>query len=78
MALYKYGNLLTQSTGDAFDAVYTPGTIAPFSGIYRCTNCGDEDACNQGNPLPPQNHRQHNPRLGAIQWKLLVYSQQQP
>ncbi len=59
MALYKYGDKLVRSDSDAFDAVLTPGTIAVNSGIYRCTGCGDEDACNKGNPLPSQNHRQH-------------------
>jgi len=77
MALYKHGNLLTQSNDAAFDTLYGPGQSAPHSGIYRCANCGDEDACNQGNPLPPQNHRQHNPQQGPIQWRLLVYPQQQ-
>jgi len=76
MALYKDGEYLHQSTHAAFGTVYTPGQIAPYSGIYRCTNCGDEDACNAGNPLPPQNHKQHNPARGAIRWKLLVAPQQ--
>lgn len=77
MALYKHGQHLQQSNDAAFDATYTPGTTAPHSGIYRCTNCGDEDACNAGNPLPPQNHRQHNPARGQIRWQLLVYPVQQ-
>lgn len=77
MAQYKYGQFLQQKDLPAYDITYNPGTIAPDSGIYRCTNCGDEDACNKGNPLPPQNHRQHAPASGAIQWKLLVFAQQQ-
>lgn len=76
MALYKHGNLLGQSQDGAFDNVFMPGAAAPHSGIYRCTACGDEDACNKGNPLPPQNHRQHNPALGHIRWQLLVFAQQ--
>lgn len=78
MALFKHGSLLFPSDGSAFDAVYHPGVPAPFSGIYRCTACGDEDACNKGYPLPPQNHRQHRPEQGAIRWQLLVFPQQQP
>jgi hypothetical protein len=76
MAQYKNGQYLHQNNHTEFDNVYAPGTNAPNSGIYRCTNCGDEDACNKGNPLPPQNHRQHNPANGAIRWQLLVFAQQ--
>ena len=51
MAQYKYGEYLHQSNHEEFDKTYAPGTIAANSGIYRCTNCGDEEACNKGNPL---------------------------
>ena len=77
MAQYKFGQYLHQKDAPAYDETFHPGTIAANSGIYRCTNCGDEDACNKGNPLPPQNHRQHNPANGPILWKLLVWAQQQ-
>jgi hypothetical protein len=77
MALYKDGDRLQHSSHSAFDAEHVPGTVVENSGIYRCTACGDEVACNKGNPLPPQNHRQHNPAQGAIRWKLLVFAQQQ-
>jgi hypothetical protein len=72
--LYKYGHYLTQSAHAAFDQLHTPGTIAPNSGIYRCENCGDSYACNAGNPLPPQNHKQHSPASGAILWRLIVWA----
>lgn len=72
MALYKNGNLLQQSQHQNFDAIHTPGTIVPDSGIYRCVVCGDECACNKQNPLPPQNHHQHAPNQGPIRWQLLV------
>lgn len=78
MALYKSVTLVTHTNDAAFDAVYTPGTLTPHSGIYRCLACGDEIASNAGNPLPPQNHRQHHPNQGAVRWQLLVYAQQQP
>jgi hypothetical protein len=77
MALYKNGNKLTQSQDTAFDATYTPGTAAPYPGIYKCTNCGDEIAIAGGHILPPQNHKQHNPANGKITWQLLVYPVQQ-
>lgn len=76
MALYKYGNRLTQTNDTAFDQLYPPGAVCPHSGIYRCEACGDEIASNRGNPFPPQNHHQHTPGAGAIQWRLLVFAQQ--
>lgn len=76
MALYKQPSLVKKSDSDAFDKVYKPGAATPLSGIYRCTSCGDEVASNKSNPLPPQNHGQHDPKLGPIQWQLLVYAQQ--
>jgi hypothetical protein len=72
MAIYKYGNYLSQSQHQAFDAVNGPGTATPYSGIYRCEGCAKEVATNQGNPLPPQNHHQHTEYQGAIRWKLVV------
>lgn len=73
MALYKHGNRLSQSQDAAFDAIQPPGTEAPYPGIYRCTNCGDEIAIAGGHRLPPQNHQQHNLSDGKIAWQLLVY-----
>ncbi|MBV6855147.1 hypothetical protein KWH45_17190 [Xanthomonas campestris pv. mirabilis] len=77
MALYKHGQQLAQSQDAAFDAIYSPGVTAPHPGIYRCTSCGDEIAIAGGHTLPPQNHRQHNPANGHINWQLLVYPVQQ-
>jgi len=77
MALYKNAKALEQSSDGAFDALYAPGTAAPHPGIYKCTACGDEIAIAGGHVLPPQNHRQHSPLLGNIQWKLIVYPVQQ-
>ena len=78
MATYKDGNQVTRSDSSIFDDAIRPGTPAPFSGIYMCTNCLDEDACNKGNSLPPQNHRQHNVSIGPILWRLLVCTQRGP
>ena len=75
MALYKYPQNLSQTSDEAFDKVYTPGSSTPHSGIYRCEGCGDEIAANQGNPLPPQNHHQHSVYQGNIRWRLTVYAQ---
>jgi len=76
MALYKHGQFLTQVADPAFDQKHHPGTAAPHPGIYRCTACGDEIAIAGGHVLPPQNHRQHSPLSGPIQWQLLVFPQQ--
>ncbi len=78
MALYKNGNELSHSTSAQFDAVHLPGAKVPHSGIYLCTNCRDEVACNAGDPFPPQNHRQHSTTKGDIRWKLLVQTQNGP
>jgi hypothetical protein len=73
MAQYKYAQYLSLNQHSAFDDLNEPGTIAANSGIYRCENCGDEYACNKGNPLPPQNHKQHSPNRGPIRWRLIVF-----
>lgn len=74
MALYKNGQLLQQSDSEAFDQTHSPGYATPHSGIYRCAGCGAEIASNEKNPLPPQNHHQHQSNQGTIRWQLLVYA----
>jgi len=74
MAIYKYNQFLQSSDHQAFDTISSPGVQTPYSGIYRCDGCGSEIAANAGNPLPPQNHHQHNPSQGAIRWRLIVYA----
>jgi hypothetical protein len=72
MALYKYSSYLAQDNSAEFDAIHRPGQTTPFSGIYRCEGCGVNEACNQGNPLPSQNHHQHTTTQGTIRWRLAV------
>jgi len=72
MAWYKYSTNLTLRTNDEFDKIYDPGTIAGWSGIYRCEGCGREVVHTIGKPLPPQNHHQHTYGQGTIRWKLIV------
>jgi hypothetical protein len=78
MATYKHSQFLAKSDHSAFDRVHTPGAAAPFSGIYRCDGCGREAACNQLQPLPPQNHHQHSTSQGEIRWRLIVYADHEP
>lgn len=75
MAAYKYSQFLSVNSHDVFDKVFTPGTPAPFSGIYRCEACGNEDACNYSLPLPPENHHQHKPGQGSVRWRMVVGAQ---
>ena len=72
MALYKHGNFLQQSQHANFDLLYSPGASTPDPGIYRCNACGDEIGIAKGHTLPPQNHHQHSPGVGAIRWQLIV------
>jgi hypothetical protein len=74
MALYKTDTNVRPVNDAAFDVTYRPGERGSYSGLYQCINCGDEYACNQGNPLPPQNHHQHNPP-SPIVWRLHVYAE---
>jgi hypothetical protein len=76
MALYTdQENVVHVDSQDGFKIVHRPGNTVPFSGIYRCVNCGDEDACNKGNAFPPQNRHQHK-SAQPIGWRLLVFAQQ--
>ncbi|KTT38505.1 hypothetical protein SB5_16385 [Pseudomonas oryzihabitans] len=77
MALYKSLQFLQSNPSTEFDKKYSPGTAAPHAGIYRCTACGDEIGIAATHTLPPQNHRQHAPNSGPIQWQLIVYAVQQ-
>jgi hypothetical protein len=78
MALYKDPTQMMHSDDAIFDQLHKPGVQTPYSGIYMCVNCLDEVASNAGNPLPPQNHRQHKKALPPIQWRLLVRTQRGP
>ena len=72
MATYKKFSFLKSSQDAIFDTDKPPGDLAPESGICRCTVCGNEDACNKGKSLPPENHHTHKPGLGKIRWQLIV------
>lgn len=72
MALYKYSTFLAESQDPAFDQLCEPGTAARWPGLYRCHGCGHEIAIAANHTLPPQNHHQHTPQQGEIQWRLVV------
>ena len=62
----------SEPEGSVWRSLFSPAATCPESGIYRCYNCGDEVICNKGDPLPPQNHRQHNPSHGDIASELIL------
>ncbi|RST80099.1 hypothetical protein EJC49_24705 [Aquibium carbonis] len=76
MALYRDETRVKKANPhSAFETVHKPGVKVPYSGIYRCVNCGDENCCNKGDPFPPQNHHQHQSQ-SPIGWQLLVMAVQ--
>jgi hypothetical protein len=77
MAGYKYGKYLKQADHEEYDKKHAPGSEAYNPGIYRCAVCGDEIGIAKGHTLPPQNHHQHAPGLGKIEWQLLVFAESQ-
>jgi hypothetical protein len=72
MALFKYKEYMEPSQDKAFDTLLQPSVAATWPGIYRCHACGHEIAIAQGHNLPPQNHHQHAPGIGPIQWRLVA------
>ncbi len=74
MALYKHNRYASASQSDAFDVTHNPGATTPYSGIYRCDNCGHEIVSEEGKPLPPQVHTKH-PTDKPIKWRLIVFAQ---
>jgi hypothetical protein len=74
VALYKYGNYLTQSGDGSFEIDHGPGATAPFAGIYRCMGCHQEIGIAQGHVLPPENHHTHTQQQGAIRWRMIVFA----
>ena len=74
MALYKHLQQLSWSQDSAFDDLRSPGTPAPHSGIYQCAHCGHEVALRRSEILPPENHGPHDPGMGVVKWRLLVFA----
>jgi hypothetical protein len=77
MPNYKNNQYFNQNTSTAFDAVLTPGTPTPDSGIYRCESCGFEIDSTKGHPLPPTKIcPQHSPNWkcnhGPVRWRLVA------
>jgi hypothetical protein len=75
MAYYKYSQILKRLDSKEFDVIREPGTLAGWSGIYRCEGCGKEVVSTAGHHLPPQNHHQHTSSQGSIRWRIVVTDQ---
>lgn len=73
MAIYKYDKYMSKSDSAIFDTIHKPGEPAPHSGIFRCEACGLEITHKNLDPLPPQNHHQHDPSKGEIRWRFIVW-----
>ena len=72
MAWYKYGGFVSEANLPEFDTLELPGTLAKYTGVYRCEVCGREDVSTSGQPLPSADHHQHHPGQGPILWRLIV------
>tara|TARA_B100000678_G_scaffold247745_1_gene221195 strand:+ start:440 stop:685 length:246 start_codon:yes stop_codon:yes gene_type:complete len=72
----NYLKKTTEPEGSVWRKLFKPGAECPASGIYRCRACGDEVTSNKGDPLPPQNHRQHDSDK-KIRWELIVMTKTQ-
>jgi hypothetical protein len=72
MAWYKDLKYLSEWDSEQFDKLHEPGSRGSYSGIYRCEACGKEIVHTKANPLPPQNHHEHDQGEGRILWRLIV------
>lgn len=77
MPNYKYNKFFHKNNSKAFDAVHSPGDIAPSSGIFKCEACGFEAVSTKGNPLPPATDcRTHDKawkcEKGEVSWRLVA------
>lgn len=82
MPIYHNPNVFAQAVDPAFEQLLTPGTITPYSGIYRCDTCGYEAVSTKGHRLPPQHYcdQHHIEWLHCrpnweVRWRLVAYAQ---
>ena len=70
MAIYRYPQFLLRVDHALFESLHAPGTVAPYSGIYRCSVCGQEIVARRDEPLPASDHHAHVVGEGAMRWQL--------
>jgi hypothetical protein len=71
MAYFKHDKYFIRDNHSAFDQVLNPGTLTPFTGIYRCEVCGHEAGSTKQHPLPPEHHAANAPHQ-RTKWRLIV------
>jgi len=76
MPNYKNSDYFRLNQSETFDQTYSPGELAPTSGVYRCDACGYEAVSTKGHPLPPANDcRNHSAAwrcsFGQVRWRLV-------
>ena len=76
MAQYKHGNFLHKSDHSEYDKKYSPWYRSAKSRHLPMRLLRDEIGIAKGHVLPPQNHHQHAPGAGKIEWQLVVFAQQ--
>lgn len=73
MALYRFAEFIKQTELPAFSTVHSPGTIAPYAGIYRCGVCAAEIVSDRGQPLPMEGEPKHRGFHNVpMKWRLVV------
>jgi hypothetical protein len=77
MPNFKDNKYFNANSSEVFDRLFSPGTPAPASGIYRCESCGYEASSTAGNPLPPAKIcTQHSTAWrcvpGPVTWRLVA------
>lgn len=80
MALAKNGcrNLVGEAGAKhnaTYEKKYHPGDECAFEGIYKCAGCGKEITLAKGKTFPPQDHHQHPPAIGRIEWQLFIFAE---
>jgi hypothetical protein len=81
MALYKYTSFITQADHAEFDKTHKPGFPVPILGFIAAKRVLKKLLPIRGSapdPLPPQNHHQHAPGAGAINWRLPIFANHNP
>jgi hypothetical protein len=71
MAYFKHSTFFTQDNSPEFDKLHNPGITTPFSGLYRCHQCGTEADSTKGHPLPPEHHARNAPHQ-RTRWQLIA------
>ena len=70
MAIYKYPQFLLRVDHTLFETQNATGAPAPYSGIYRCSICGQEIVAKRNEVLPSADHHPHYLGDDVMHWQL--------